>query len=158
MLSKILFWCFLLVPNFPCQIVSIVPNNPSVLLVLNCTLLIFGCQIVLAPKIGNMLEPLVGPLLVFLTWVSILSLCLPVKIKQLVRILGLLLDDGLCVKATCWDCTLVYLSDPSPIIGYACHSLTDWLTHSLTHSLLFRKLDWCDPGVWRCQLKTCWGC
>ena len=32
------------------------------------------------------------------------------------------------------------------------------LTHSLTHSLPFRKLDWCDPGVWRCLLKTCWGC
>ena len=43
-----------------------------------------------------------------------------------------------------------YLSDPSPIIGYACHSLTDWL--------LFSKLDWCDPGVWICLLKTCWGC
>ena len=36
-------------------------------------------------------------------------------------------------------------------------SLTNWLTDSLTHSLLFSKLDWCDPGVWRCQLKTCWG-
>ena len=23
--------------------------------------------------------------------------------------------------------------------------LTDWL-------------DWCDPCVWRCRLKTCWGC
>ena len=34
------------------------------------------------------------------------------------------------------------------------HSLTDWLTHSL----LFSKLDWCDPDVWRCQLQTCWGC
>ena len=34
------------------------------------------------------------------------------------------------------------------------NSLTDWLTNSVT----FSKLDWCDPGVWRCQLKTCWGC
>ena len=25
-----------------------------------------------------------------------------------------------------------FLSDPSPIIGNPCHSLTDWLTHSLT--------------------------
>ena len=33
-------------------------------------------------------------------------------------------------------------------------SLTDWLTDSL----LFSKLYWCDPGVWRCQLKTCWCC
>ena len=41
---------------------------------------------------------------------------------------------------------------------WLCLSLTDWLTHWLTDSLLFSKLDWCDPGVWRCQLKTCWGC
>ena len=32
--------------------------------------------------------------------------------------------------------------------------VSDWLTHSL----LFSKLDWCDPGVWRCELKTSWGC
>ena len=36
--------------------------------------------------------------------------------------------------------------------------LTNSLTHSLTNSLPFSKLDWCDPGLWRCQLKTCWGC
>ena len=34
------------------------------------------------------------------------------------------------------------------------NSLTNWLTDWLT----FSKIDWCDPGVWRCQLKTCWGC
>ena len=33
-----------------------------------------------------------------------------------------------------------------------------WECFSLTHSLLFSKLDWCDPGMWRWQLKTCWGC
>ena len=33
--------------------------------------------------------------------------------------------------------------------------MTDWLW--LTNSLLFSTLDWCDPGVWRCQLKTYWG-
>ena len=33
------------------------------------------------------------------------------------------------------------------------HSLTNWLTDWL----LFSKLDWCDSGLWRCQLKTCWG-
>ena len=48
----------------------------------------------------------------------------------------------------------LFLSDPSPIIGYACQ----WLTHSLTHSLLFSKFDWCEPGMWRWQLKTCWSC
>ena len=40
---------------------------------------------------------------------------------------------------------------------WQCLSLTPWLTHSLPNSVLFSKLDWCDPGVWRCQLKTCWG-
>ena len=37
-------------------------------------------------------------------------------------------------------------------------SLTHSLTHSLTDSVMFSELDWCDPGVWRCLLKTCWGC
>ena len=37
---------------------------------------------------------------------------------------------------------------------WQCLSVTD----SLTDSLLFSKLDWCDPGVWRCILETCWGC
>ena len=37
-------------------------------------------------------------------------------------------------------------------------SLTNSLTHWLTNSLLFIKLYWCDPGVWRSQLKTCWSC
>ena len=36
-------------------------------------------------------------------------------------------------------------------------SLTDSLTNWLTNSLLFSKLDWCDSGVWRRQLNTCWG-
>ena len=36
--------------------------------------------------------------------------------------------------------------------------VTNSLTHSLTHWLLFSKLDWCDPGLWRCQLKICWCC
>ena len=27
---------------------------------------------------------------------------------------------------------IALLSDPSPIIGHACHSLPNWLTHSLT--------------------------
>ena len=53
---------------------------------------------------------------------------------------------------------LWFLSDPSPIIVYPCHSLTDSLTDWLTHSVTFSWFDWCDPGVWRCQLKTCWGC
>ena len=35
-----------------------------------------------------------------------------------------------------------FLSDPSPIIVYPCHSLTNWLTNWL----LFSKLDWCNPG------------
>ena len=47
-----------------------------------------------------------------------------------------------------------FLSDLSPIIGNACQ----WLPNSLTHSVTLSKLYWCDPGVWRCQLKTYWGC
>ena len=42
------------------------------------------------------------------------------------------------------------------IIGL--ESLGTLVTNSLTHSILFSKLDWCDPGVWRRQFKTCWGC
>ena len=36
--------------------------------------------------------------------------------------------------------------------------VSDSLPNSLTDSVTFSRLDWCDPGVWRCQLKTCWGC
>ena len=35
----------------------------------------------------------------------------------------------------------LFLSDPSPIIGNACHSLTDWLTHSLTPWPLVNLID-----------------
>ena len=34
-----------------------------------------------------------------------------------------------------------FLSDPSPIIGYACHSLPNRLTHSLTHCCLINLID-----------------
>ena len=34
-----------------------------------------------------------------------------------------------------------FLSDPSPIIGYACHSLPNSLTHSLTHCRLANLID-----------------
>ena len=37
-------------------------------------------------------------------------------------------------------------------------SLAMLVSDSLTHWLLFSKLDWCNPGLWRCQLKTCWCC
>ena len=52
----------------------------------------------------------------------------------------------------------LFLSDPSPIIGNACYSLTDSLPNWLTDSLLFSKLDWWGPGMWRWQLKNCWDC
>ena len=32
------------------------------------------------------------------------------------------------------------------------------LCHSLTNSCLLRRLDWCDSGLWSCQLKTCRDC
>ena len=50
-----------------------------------------------------------------------------------------------------------FLSDPSPIVALAT-LVTNSLTDSLLNSLLFSRLDWCVPGVWRCQLKTCWCC
>ena len=28
----------------------------------------------------------------------------------------------------------------------------------VTNWLPFSNLDWCDSGLWRWQLKTCWGC
>ena len=37
---------------------------------------------------------------------------------------------------------------------WECLSVTHWLTNSVT----FSKLDWCRPGMWRWQLKTSWGC
>ena len=36
--------------------------------------------------------------------------------------------------------------------------VTNWLTDSLTNWLPFSKLDWCEPGIWRWQLKPCWSC
>ena len=33
-----------------------------------------------------------------------------------------------------------------------------WLCLSLTNSVTLHRLYWCDPGVYRCQLNTCWGC
>ena len=33
------------------------------------------------------------------------------------------------------------------------HCLPLSLTHWLTNWLLFSKLDWCDPGMWRCHTK-----
>ena len=37
-------------------------------------------------------------------------------------------------------------------------SLAMLFSDCLTDSLPFSKLDWRDPGVWRRQIKTCWGC
>ena len=39
-------------------------------------------------------------------------------------------------------------------------SLVMLVTNSLPPSLLFSKLDWCDPGVWRCPLQArgCYCC
>ena len=44
-------------------------------------------------------------------------------------------------KVNTADSALIFLSDPSPIIGYACHSLPNWLTDSLTHSCLVNLID-----------------
>ena len=52
----------------------------------------------------------------------------------------------------------IYWTRVRPLFTLVTNSLTDLLTDWLTDSLLFSKLDWCNPGLWRCQLKTCWGC
>ena len=55
-------------------------------------------------------------------------------------------------------------SPPSPVnkFTFPCHNfyqtiIIDNPCHSLRHWLLLSRLDWCDHGMWRCQLKTCWG-
>ena len=53
----------------------------------------------------------------------------------------------------CGDCTF-YRTWVQSLAMLVTHSLTDWLTNWLP----FSKLDWCDPGMWRWQLKTCWSC
>ena len=40
-----------------------------------------------------------------------------------------------------WSRNVLFLSDPGPTIVYPCHSLTDWLTDSLTTLL---KIEWID--------------
>ena len=54
----------------------------------------------------------------------------------------------------CWGhCVpLIFIGPESD--HWQCLSLTD----SLTNSLPFSKLDRCDPGMWKCQLKTCFYC
>ena len=47
----------------------------------------------------------------------------------------------------CLCCCLYFLSDPSLII------LATLVSNSLTDSVAFSRLDWCDPGVWGWQLK-----
>ena len=48
------------------------------------------------------------------------------------------------IQNTRWDLSkgvLWSFPDPSPIIGYACHWLTDWLINWLTHSCLVSLID-----------------
>ena len=50
------------------------------------------------------------------------------------------------------SCLPFYRTRVRSLVMLVTHSLTNWLTHSLPLS----KLDWCEPGMWRWQLKTCW--
>ena len=52
-----------------------------------------------------------------------------------------------------WSCIWLFFIGPE-----SDHWLCLSLTNSLTDSVTLSKLYWCDPGVWRCQLKTYWGC
>ena len=78
----------------------------------------------------------------------------------------LLVRWGFWLESIPFIISLFYRTRVRSLVMLVTHSLTNWLTHwlpfskldSLTHWLLFSKLDWCDPGLWRYQLKTCWGC
>ena len=50
------------------------------------------------------------------------------------------------------DLWLVFIGPESD--HWLCLSVTHWLTHSLP----FSKLNWCEPVMWKWQLKTCWSC
>ena len=78
-----------------------------------------------------------------------------------------ILSSTFCLNATVWHQTLLwmcllerrfYRTRVRSLFTLVTNSLTHSLTHWLTDWLLFSKLDWCNPGVWRCQLKTCWCC
>ena len=103
------------------------------------------------------------------SWYEPISACASQLCFSLCNFLRVVYQDGVLPRSLldrtlcrCRQCTVsgwpppyyLFLSDPSPIIGNACQ----WLPNSLTHWLLFSKLDWCDPGMWRWQLKTCWSC
>ena len=79
-------------------------------------------------------------------------MCVSILLSRL-KELRLIYSFGCCLIQVNFAGLALFLSDTSPIIVYPCHSL-----HWLTHSLVLLRLDWCDPGVWRYQLKTCWCC
>ena len=75
-------------------------------------------------------------------------------------------DERIKVLYLYWICTLSPIqSKKRPSVKHFYRTrvrslftlVTNWLTDWLTDWLLFSKLDWCDSGLWRCQLKTCWG-
>ena len=49
------------------------------------------------------------------------------------------------------DNALQYRTRVRSLVILVTDSLTDWFW-------TLSKLDWCDPGMWRYQLKICWGC
>ena len=49
------------------------------------------------------------------------------------------------------DIALQYRTRVRSLVILVTDSLTDWFW-------TLSKLDWCDPGLWRYQLKICWGC
>ena len=67
---------------------------------------------------------------------------------------NVLLSNNSLHTIFCNYCILYFLFIGPESDHWECLSLTDWLPNSL----LFSKLDWCDSGMWRWQLKTCWSC
>ena len=52
-----------------------------------------------------------------------------------------------------YSCCYFYWTRVRSFFTLVTNWLTDWLTDWLTNQLQFSKLDWCDPGLWRWQLK-----
>ena len=72
---------------------------------------------------------------------------------------NIMILGGRNISFTSWDrffSSLIFIHFYRTRVRSLAMLVSNWLTDS--HWLPLRRLDWYDPGVWRCQLKTCWGC
>ena len=75
-------------------------------------------------------------------------ICVSIQLSRLEE-LRLVYSFGCCLIQVNFAGSALFLTDPSPIIVYPCHSLTDWLSNVVKTWLM-----WPMPT----QLKTCWCC